>query len=90
MSPAFEKQTVTPVERWVGFGVLLALAVIALGVYIAQFRLNPAVSARQDLGEPDNAMGRFALADLAPDGIKAYSAPERFDPDTLSLCFIRI
>lgn len=84
MPPVSEKQTVTPLERWVGFGVLLLLAVIALGVYTVQFRFNPAVGARQVLREPENSMGKFSLADLAPDGIKAFSAPERFDPDTLS------
>lgn len=84
MSPVSEKQPVTPMERWVGSGVLLALAVIALGIYTVQFRFNPAVGARQVLSEPENSMGRFALADLAPDGIKAFSPPERFDSDTLS------
>ncbi len=84
MTPAPGKHTVTPGERWVGLGVLAALAVIALGIYTVQYRFNPAVNARQVLPEPATAAASLPLADLAPAGIEPLSPPERFDPDTLS------
>jgi hypothetical protein len=71
-------------ERWVGFGVLVVLAAIALGIYAVQFRFNPAVTARQVLSESATATKPFSLADLAPVGIQPFSPSERFDPDTLS------
>lgn len=84
MTPASEKVTVTRKERWVGFGVLVVLAAIALGIYAIQFRFNPAVTARQVLSESPTATESFALEDLAPAGMQPFSPPERFDPDTLS------
>ena len=84
MTPASEKQTVTRMERVVGFGVLVVLAAIALGIYTVQVRFNPAVNARQALSESATAADPLALADLAPAEIQPLSPPERFDPDTLS------
>jgi hypothetical protein len=84
MTPVSEKNTATPLERWVGFGVLIILAAIALGIYRVQFRFNPAVNAHQALSAAATATESFSLADLAPDGIRPLSPPERFDPDTLS------
>ena len=84
MPLASEKHTVSRMERWVGFGVLVILATIALGIYTVQYRFNPAVTARQELSESRTAAVKLSLADLAPAGIKPLSPPERFDPDTLS------
>ena len=84
MAPASEKHIVTRTERLVGFGVLVGLAAIALGIYTVQYRFNPAVTARQVLSESATATASFSLADLAPAEIQSLSPPERFDPDTLS------
>jgi hypothetical protein len=84
MTPASEKRTMTPMERWVGSGVLVVLAAIALGIYSVQFRFNPAVNARQELSESAPVTQSLSLADLAPAGIRPLSPPEHFDPDTLS------
>ena len=84
MTPVSEKHTVTRMERWVGFGVLLALTAVALGIYTVQFRFNPAVSARQVLSEAVTAKASLGLADLAPADVQPFSPPERFDPKTLS------
>jgi hypothetical protein len=70
-------------ERWVGFGVLLVLAAIVLGIYSVQYRFNPAVNARQVLSESAIDTASFSLADLVPDGVEPFSPPERFDPETL-------
>lgn len=71
-------------ERFVGFGVLLLLAAVALGIYSVQYRFNPAVSARQVLLEPATVTESISLADLAPADIQPFSPQEYFDPDTLS------
>lgn len=84
MTPASEKHTVTRMERLVGFGVLVVLAAIALGIYSVQYRFNPAVNARQELSESATATESLSLADLAPAGTQPFSPPERFDPETLS------
>ncbi|MCG8688782.1 MAG: hypothetical protein MI892_28185 [Desulfobacterales bacterium] len=84
MPPASKKISVTIMERCVGFGVLLALAAIALGIYRVQFQFNPAVTARQELSAPSAPTESFSLAALAPDEIQPLSPPEQFDPDTLS------
>ena len=84
MTPASEKYPVTRMERVVGFGVLVVLATIALGIYTVQYRFNPAVTAREVLSKSSTATESFSLADLAPAGIQPLSPPERFDPDTLS------
>jgi hypothetical protein len=79
-----DKNTVTRMEQLVGFGVLVVLAAIALGIYTVQYRFNPAVNARQVLSESATAAESFSLAGLAPAGIQPLSPPESFDPDTLS------
>ncbi|MDJ0780878.1 MAG: hypothetical protein QNJ22_02850 [Desulfosarcinaceae bacterium] len=84
MSLASEKPHVTPMERWVGWGVLVALTAIALGIYTVQYRFNPAVTATQLPSEGAAATASFPLADLAPAEISPFSPPERFDPETLS------
>ncbi|MCG8617163.1 MAG: hypothetical protein MI802_13170 [Desulfobacterales bacterium] len=84
MALSAKKYTITPMERWVGCGVLLALAAIAFGIYTVQFRFNPAVTARQTLPEPSATRAAFSLGDLAPAGVSPFSPPEQFDPDTLS------
>ncbi len=84
MMPASEKHTVIRMEQLVGFGVLVVLAAIALGIYTVQHRFNPAVTARQELSKSATATESFSLADLAPAEIQPFSPPEHFDPDTLS------
>ncbi len=84
MTAGSEKQTVTRMEQLVGFGVLVVLAAIALGIYTVQYRFNPAVNARQVLSESATATESFSLADLAPAEIQPFSPPERFGPETLS------
>ncbi len=84
MTLASEKYTVTRMERLVGFGVLILLAAVAVGIYRVQFYLNPAVSARQVLSESAASTESLSLAELAPDEIQPFSPPELFDPDTLS------
>ena len=84
MTPASEKHTVSRMERWVGYGVLVTLAAIALGIYNVQYRFNPAVDAREVLSQSATATESFSLADLAPAAIQPFSPPEHFDPNTLS------
>ncbi len=84
MPPASGKHTVTRMEQWVGFGVLVVLAAIALGIYTVQFRFNPAVTAREVLSASATPTASFSLADLAPAAIEPFSPPEHFDPETLS------
>ncbi len=84
MTPVSAKHTVTRMERLVGFGVLMELAVIAMSIYRVQYRFNPAVTAREVLSAPATETASLSLADLAPTGVQPFSPPERFDPDTLS------
>lgn len=84
MTTTSEKHIVTPMERLVGFGVLMVLVAVALGLYSVQYRFNPAVSAQRVLSESAPAAKSFSLADLAPTEIQPFSPPERFDPETLS------
>jgi len=84
MTPASEKHAVTRGERSVGFGVLVVLVAIALGIYTVQYRFNPAVTARETLSESAPAKESLSLANLAPAEIQPLSPPERFDPSTLS------
>ncbi len=84
MIPASEQNTPTRIEQWVGVGVLMVLAAIALGLYTVQFRFNPAVTAREAFSEPATATESLSLADLAPTEIQPFSPPEYFDPETLS------
>ena len=84
MIPAPEKPPVTRMERLVGFGVLMALAAIALGIYTVQYRFSPAVTAREVLSKSATATESLSLTDLAPPDVQAFSPPERFDPETLS------
>ncbi len=82
MTPASKKYTVTRVEQWVGFGVLVVLAAIAMGIYTVQYRFNPAVNARQVPSE--SATESFSLADLTPAEVQPLSPMEHFNSDTLS------
>ena len=84
MTPASVNHTVTRMERWVGFGVLVILAAIALGIYTVQWRFNPAVTAREVLSESATVTASFSLVELAPAEVQPLSPPERFDPETLS------
>ena len=84
MAIVSEKYTVTCMERFVGFGVLVLLAAIALGIYTVQYRFNPAVTARQVISESETVMEPFSLENLAPAEIQPLSSLESFDPDTLS------
>ena len=84
MIPASEKHTVTPMGRLVGFGVLVVLVVIALGIYTVQYLFDSEVNAQQVISDSATVTESFSLADLAPAGIQPFSPPERFDPDTLS------
>ena len=86
MAPASGKYSLTPMERWVGFGVLSVLAAVALGIFTAQSRFNPAVTARQALpvAASTTTPVPFSLAELAPADVRPLSPPERFDADTLS------
>lgn len=68
-----------------GIGVLMVLALIALGVYQVQFRFNPAVTARQALPEPAAVTAApFSLENLMPEELLPLSPSEQFSPDTLS------
>lgn len=84
MTTVPEKYTVSPMERVVGYIVLVLLAVIVLGIYSVQSRFNPAVTARQALTESVTVTESFPLADLAPAELQPFSPPEYFDPYTLS------
>ena len=84
MIPVSEKHTLTRMGRLVGFGVLVVLAAIALGIYTFQDRFNSAVNAQQVISESATVTDSFSLADLAPAEIQPFSPPERFGPDTLS------
>ncbi len=75
-------------ERGLSWAVLAALAVIAAGVWRAQFRLNPAVLARR--AAPADG-GSAAQAGTAPDlfawmppTLAPLGPPEAFDAETLS------
>ena len=83
MATASETYTITRMERWVGFGILILLAAIAFGIYTAQNKLNPAVTARQMMPESKKADHSFSLDTLAPDQVQTLSSSEYFDPQTL-------
>ncbi len=84
MTPVSEKYRASPMERAVGIGVLAVLAAIVLGIYHVQSEFNPAVTARQVLTQPKAGGLAVSLTDLAPEGLDPLSAPEHFDPHTLS------
>jgi len=83
-SAAHEKPAKT--ETRLSIALMLILAIVATGVFLRQFKINPAVRAlrpeayQQTLApESDQA----ALIDATASGITPFSPPERFGPDTL-------
>jgi Family of unknown function (DUF6599) len=74
-------------ESLIGYTILLALVVIAGGLFLTQFHYNAAVltpSALQPEGSSPLAVPRPDLGALAPEGLVALSQPESFGPETLS------
>jgi hypothetical protein len=71
-------------EQWVGFVVLLSLAVIAIGVWHAQFSFNPAVLVATTAAPGATAVptSSEAMPTLPPE-LVALSAPETFTADNL-------
>jgi hypothetical protein len=75
-------------ETYVGFGILLVLAGIAIGVSIKQFHYNPAIfvgSAPKAVNSatPTADLSEDILTDVAQ-GMVPLSPPEIFGPDNLS------
>jgi len=75
-------------EQWVGFAILLCLAVIAAGVYRQQFSFNPAVvvattvaAAAAKTNSPAPAGGAASVIPAPPTELAVMSAPENFAPD---------
>jgi hypothetical protein len=75
----------SPLEKGVGFAVLLCLAAIATGVFLRQFSFNPAVLVARN-AEPQKAPGPLPpplpRAWLPPELVE-FSAPESFTPENL-------
>ena len=72
----------TRVESLVGLGILLILVVIAVGMYLQQFRYDPAMflatAIEADTGEA------LTLVAFLPPGLVAMNDLETFDPETLA------
>jgi hypothetical protein len=83
-SAAHEKPTKS--ETRLSIALMVILAMVATGVFLRQFQINPAVralrpEAYQQALAPES--GQAALIDAAASGIPSFSPPERFGPDTL-------
>ena len=77
-------------ERLMGLLVLVALALIGCWVYQQQFKLNPALTAdtpAEPAAAPDPpspAPAPSFMSNFLPENLAPLSAPEKYDPDTLS------
>lgn len=71
-------------ERRVGFAVLLFLVAIAVGVFLKQFSLNPAVLVTREIASPQQRSNLPAAAvPWLPPALKAFGPAEQFTPDNL-------
>jgi hypothetical protein len=83
-----DKAKPTRNETYVGYGLLLVLIVLAIGVFLTQFRYNPAVlvgsaPTGDRVVRPSVDLREMSLADLA-EGMVSLSPPEVFGPENLS------
>jgi hypothetical protein len=83
-SAAHEKPAKT--ETRLSIALMVILAIVATGVFLRQFKINPAVralrpEAYQDALTPES--DQSAVIDATASGITPFSPPERFGPDTL-------
>ncbi|MCG6905153.1 MAG: hypothetical protein LJE63_00910 [Desulfobacteraceae bacterium] len=83
-SAAHEKPAKT--ETRLSIALMVILAIVATGVFLRQFKINPAVralrpEAYQHALAPES--DQAALIDATASGITPFSPPERFGPDTL-------
>lgn len=75
-------------ETYIGYGLLLVLILVAIGVFLTQFRYSPAVlvgssSTGDRIGGPSVDLREMSLTDLA-EGMVSLSPPEVFGPENLS------
>jgi hypothetical protein len=87
--PAMEAESMTKpgrMEARLSLVVLAVLVMAGVGVYLRQFRINPAVIALRPESQ-QAALSPVAeqapLLDAAESGLLPFSPPERFGPDTL-------
>jgi hypothetical protein len=75
----------TRTETYVGFGLLLVLAAIAVGVFLKQFHYNPAIFVGSGIASIQTEAGfsRDFLVQVA-EGMVPLSPPEIFGPENLS------
>ena len=81
MQTAFQKQP-NRIETGISVIILVVLAIVAGGIYLRQFQVNPAVVALRPESQPP-ASPAVALIDTTGSDIVPFSEPEHFDPDTL-------
>lgn len=74
------------IEARLSMAFLAILVVVGAGVFMRQFRINPAVIALRPESHQHalpSESDQSALIDTTASGIVAFSPPERFNPDTL-------
>jgi hypothetical protein len=72
------------IETRLSMVFMATLIIVGAGVYLSQFQINPAVIAlRPESHRNDLSPERAALIDTTEFGIRPFSPPERFGPDTL-------
>ena len=83
------KPAISKTETAVSASILVLLIIIAAGVFLRQFRFNPAVISHQQLtasqelktGSPDQSGSQDAIP--IPEGMKPLTPAEVFTPETL-------
>ena len=70
-------------ERLIGTGIVLLLAVVAVGVFLKQFSFNPAVVATRELRASLGGPGPQAAGPSAPLGLVIMGQAENFGPQNL-------
>jgi hypothetical protein len=80
-----KKRTRTKGETFLGFLILVILVLIAVVVFLQQFRFNPAVTAQSALegGIEDASSAQFSTLVPLPENLSEMTPLETFTPDTL-------
>ena len=74
------------IETRLSMALIAILLIVAIGVFMRQFQINPAVVAlRPEAHQPNlpSALHQASPIDTTGTGMAPFSPPERFNPDTL-------
>jgi hypothetical protein len=73
------------IESRLSMALVSLLVIVAAGVFLRQFQVNPAVVALRPEAHPldQSPSAQTALIDVTDSGVSPFSPPERFSPETL-------